>query len=53
MILLWKTFKKIKPERRVDNTDGTDFQEKHSKFYSGISKGLAPSTTPFGKRRFR
>ena len=52
MIFLWKAFKKLKSERRVDNADGTDFQEENSKLYRGTFKGLSPSTTPFGKRRF-
>jgi hypothetical protein len=50
--LLWKAFRKLKSERRVDNAYGTDFQEENSKLYSGTSEGLSPSTTPFGKRRF-
>jgi hypothetical protein len=44
---LWQAFKTFKSERRVDNADVTDFQEENSKLYSGTSKGLAPSTTPF------
>jgi hypothetical protein len=41
MLFLWKAFKKLKSERRVNNADGTDFQEENS-------KGLSPSTTPSG-----
>jgi hypothetical protein len=39
MIFLWEAFKKLKSERRVNNADGTDFQEENS-------KGLSASTTP-------
>jgi hypothetical protein len=52
MIFLWKAFKTLKSERGVDSADGTDFQEENSKLYRGTSKGLSPSTTPLGKRRF-
>jgi hypothetical protein len=51
-LFLRKAFKTLKSERRVYNANGTDFQEENSKFYSGTSKGLPPSTTPFGKRMF-
>jgi hypothetical protein len=54
MISLWKTFKRIKElksERKIDNADGTDFQEENSKLYGKNPKGLSPSITPFGKRR--
>jgi hypothetical protein len=50
-LFLWKAFKKLKSERRVDNADGTDFQEENSKLYSGTSKGLSPSTTSFKKEK--
>jgi hypothetical protein len=50
-ISIWKAFKNLKSERRVGNANGTDFQEENYKFYSGISKGLSPSTTPFWKKK--
>jgi hypothetical protein len=51
-IISFAGFKTFKSERRFETADGTDFQEEHSILYSGNFKGLSPSTTPFGKRRF-
>jgi hypothetical protein len=42
-MLLFKTFES---ERRFETANGTDSQEENSKLYSGVFKGLSPSTTP-------
>jgi hypothetical protein len=39
-------------EIRFETSDGSGFQEENSILYSGTFKGLSPSTTPFGKRKF-
>jgi hypothetical protein len=49
---LWKAFKTFKSERRFEISNGTDFQDENSKLYRRTFKGLSPSTTPFGKRKF-
>jgi hypothetical protein len=49
---IWRAFKAFKSERRLENAHGSDFQEENSILYRGTFKGLSPSTTPFGKRKF-
>jgi hypothetical protein len=55
-MLLWVVFfggplKHLSQKRRFQVADGANFQEENSKLYSGIFKGLSPSTAPFGKRK--
>jgi hypothetical protein len=45
-----EAFKIFKSESRFETADGSDFQEENSNLYRGTSKGLYPSTTPFGQR---
>ena len=50
--LFGRPFKTLKSEGRFEYADGSDFQEEESNLYSRTFKGLSPSITPFGKRKF-
>jgi hypothetical protein len=52
MIFLWKTFKNLKSERRVDNADGTDFQEENFNFIVELLKVFLHPPPPLEREGF-
>jgi len=52
VIFLWKAFKKLKSERRVDYADRTDFQEENSNFIVELLKVFLHPPPPLEREGF-